>query len=99
MSKKRTWGPVISESDIYEADRLVIQNIFLDWGYQKGRYWMEVDGVVEIQKEDGRVRTFAAMPSVTSLHPSIGQLKALEELDLSETALINFQQRLETFVI
>ena len=67
---------------INEADYLALENIVMDWGrYQRDEWWSKAKGMIEVD-EDGCVRKLECPGKTESLHPSIGRLQALEELEL-----------------
>ncbi len=72
---------------IHEDDRLVFENVLmqleLDW-FEFGDVWRNESGLIEID-EVGRIRTFKCPSGVTSIPPSLTQLRSLQNLDLSGT--------------
>eukprot|EP00533_Pseudo-nitzschia_delicatissima_P011472 CAMPEP_0197283050 /NCGR_PEP_ID=MMETSP1432-20130617/24734_1 /TAXON_ID=44447 /ORGANISM="Pseudo-nitzschia delicatissima, Strain UNC1205" /LENGTH=248 /DNA_ID=CAMNT_0042750033 /DNA_START=99 /DNA_END=845 /DNA_ORIENTATION=- len=74
------------EIRINEADYLALENIVMDWGhYQRDEWWPEAKRVIQVD-EDGCVRHFQCPGGVASLHPSIGRLQSLKELNLGCTS-------------
>eukprot|EP00533_Pseudo-nitzschia_delicatissima_P011073 CAMPEP_0116091394 /NCGR_PEP_ID=MMETSP0327-20121206/7483_1 /TAXON_ID=44447 /ORGANISM="Pseudo-nitzschia delicatissima, Strain B596" /LENGTH=132 /DNA_ID=CAMNT_0003582745 /DNA_START=128 /DNA_END=523 /DNA_ORIENTATION=+ len=77
---------------INEADYLALENIVMDWGvYQRDEWWSKAKHMIQVN-EDGRVRLFGWREPPQSLHPSIGRLQALEELDLGYTNELTFEE-------
>ena len=84
----------IDEDDfrIHKADYSALENIFLDWGYQQDEWWQKAKTrFIKIdENDDGRRVKVVRCPAkllwetqeFKSLHPSIGQLQALDELGL-----------------
>jgi len=82
---------VVDGFGINGRDWFSLKDIFLDWGYLEHGWWKTAKEVIEIDETDPdrRVRKlrypFRIRRRIDSLHPSIGQLKCLDELDLSYT--------------
>ncbi len=82
---------VVDGFAIHKRDWFSLQDIFLDWGYQRQQWWKTARQVIEIDENDPDRRVqefrcpFKMRRKINSLHPSIGRLEGLDSLSLIHT--------------
>eukprot|EP00533_Pseudo-nitzschia_delicatissima_P007290 CAMPEP_0116092754 /NCGR_PEP_ID=MMETSP0327-20121206/8213_1 /TAXON_ID=44447 /ORGANISM="Pseudo-nitzschia delicatissima, Strain B596" /LENGTH=197 /DNA_ID=CAMNT_0003584205 /DNA_START=17 /DNA_END=610 /DNA_ORIENTATION=+ len=94
MAGKRKAISISADSDIRidedgfrinKSDYSALENIFLDWGWQRDKWWQIAKTryiKIDENDDDRRVKAFqcGSTSMFKSLHPSIGQLQALDDL-------------------
>jgi len=89
MSRKRkaNFLSIVDGCVLNESDWSALQDVFLDWGRCHQEYRGILNEIIEIHEndKDRTVRKFGCPSWIESLHPSIGRLQALQELELCFT--------------
>lgn len=77
---------VVNGFVVNKSDWSALQDILLDWGCSH-QHWKILNEFIEIHEKDENrcVRKIECPGWMESLHPSIGRLQALQELDLCAT--------------